>query len=46
MTTTAAEHRHDRSDRAWAILEPSPRQAGQSGTPRPEQPPLQHRRIR
>ena len=22
MTTTAACHRHDRSDRAWAILEP------------------------
>ena len=34
MTTTAAYHRHDRSDRAWAILEPIlPGSPGKVGRP-------------
>ena len=34
MTTTAAEHRHDSSDRAWAILEPIlPGSPGKAGHP-------------
>ena len=34
MTTTAACHRHDRSDRAWAILKPIlPSSSGKMGRP-------------